>query len=241
MCGRVALYTPPDRLARLLDAGLGADVAESFEPHWNVAPTMDLLGLTPPGKDDAGDKPTVLHPYRWGLVPPRAALSTGSKMFNARAETVAERPAFRSAFASKRVAVVVDGFYEWKKVGKLRQPYYFTRQDGGPVTFAGLWGWWKGALEPGGQEDWVRTCTIITAGDGPDMAGIHDRMPVVLNPDTRSIWVDPAAHQEELLPLLRPATEGTLGRYPVDRRVGNARNDDANLVLPTDEVGRLVS
>lgn len=249
MCGRVALVTPPERLARILDAACVAGLAEPGPAGWhasyNVGPTGTLLGVAPAspptgeGPPDGGDvrrdaPGRVLAPYRWGLVPPWADdPRIGSRLFNARAETVATKPAFRHAFRRHRLVVPVDGFYEWGPVGRGKRPHYFRRADGAPVLLAGLWEAWAPKDEDGAP---LRTCTVITTDAGEDMEGLHDRMPVVLEADRVDDWIDPDLVDEHALAsLLVAAPAGTLAHHPVDRRVGNVRNDGPDLVEPAPE------
>ncbi len=257
MCGRIALYSDPDRLARILDAQLALD-PEQWRRSWNVGPTRTILGVAGAGhpepgtaSDDAVVDQTaadqaavdqtaadqaatttaarVLSPYRWGLVPmwakdPGALRST----FNARAETVATKPTFRSAFKRSRLLVPVDAFYEWRTVGREKTPNVFVRADGDPIVFAGLAERWKG---PDGML--LHSATIITTQAGPDMDGIHDRMPVVLERDTWDHWLDPTVEGgDEMEALLRPSPAGTLEHHQVDRAVGNVRNDGPGLLDP---------
>jgi putative SOS response-associated peptidase YedK len=247
MCGRFALYTPPDQLGRLFDAELAANVPPDGAPHWNIAPTTQVLGLRFAGdRDEGGDGngsgapgsprcPLVLDEFRWGLVPSQSKdPAEGSRLFNARAETVATRPSFRDAFDHRRMAVLADGFFEWRKgPGKGRQPHYFCRADGRPLAFAGLWADWQDPRPGAAERPPVRSCTIVTTTAGQDMDGVHDRMPVVLAPDVLERWLDPAgADREELRTLLRPSPTGTLVHHPVDQRVGNVRHDDPRLIAP---------
>jgi putative SOS response-associated peptidase YedK len=220
MCGRIALYSDTPRLARLLEAGLDPELVHGLAPHWNLGPTSDILGVA-----ENGDGRRILGAYRWGLVPPGAVEPAAVRhTFNARAETVATRPMFRSAFRRGRILVPVDAFYEWK-AGTPTQPYAFVRADRQPVVFAGLRAWWQGV---DGAELW--SATIITTVAGPDMP-IHDRQPVVLERDTWERWLDPGVDDRgELESLLRPSREGTLVHYPVDRAVGNVRNDRPDLL-----------
>lgn len=222
MCGRIALYSDTTHMARLLDAGVDPELVEGLPPHWNLGPTSDILGVV-----EAPDGHRTLGAYRWGLVP-RGARDPGAVRgtFNARAETVAVKPTFRWAFRHRRLLVPVDAFYEWK-AGTPKQPYAFTRADSGPVVFAGLGEVWQG---PDGVD--LRTAAIITTEAGPDMP-IHDRQPVVLEPDTWAHWLDPdVTDREELEPLLRATAAGTLVHHPVSRAVGNVGNDSAELVEP---------
>jgi putative SOS response-associated peptidase YedK len=242
MCGRISLYSDPDYLARIFDAQLGPDVDPDARPSWNVPPTRSILAVADvaPGGGAEGVPATVhreLGRYTWGLVPSWAKdPQVGSRMFNARAETVASKPSFRSAFVARRLAVVADGFYEWKPgSGSTKRPYYFTRADGRPLALAGLWEQWWGGPEArgaaGSESPALRTCTVITTGAGPDMEDIHHRMPVVLEDDTLDEWLDPANRDKpELESLLVPSPAGTLVHRPVATAVGNVRNDGPELI-----------
>jgi len=170
-----------------------------------------------------------------------------TRTFNARAETVASKPSFRSAFSSRRLAVVADGFYEWRQgPGTGKQPYYFTRADGRPLALAGLWEVWRGgpaerggaagdAGDPG-ERPALRTCTVITTAAGPDMGDIHHRMPVVLEPEVLDEWLDPDNRDKpELESLLVASAAGTLVHRAVGRSVGNVRNDGPELIEAVEE------
>jgi putative SOS response-associated peptidase YedK len=250
MCGRISLYSEPDYLARVFDAQLGLDIDPDARPSWNVPPTRSILAVAdvPDAAAivDGGGSPTSFHRelgrYRWGLVPSWAKdPSVGSRMFNARAETVATKPSFRSALAARRLVVVADGFYEWKSgTGSPKRPYYFTRVDGRPLALAGLWEqWWGGPGVCAGVDTDpppLRTCTVITTEAGPDMGDIHHRMPVVLEDDVLDEWLDPANRDKsEVESLLAPSPGGTLVSRPVGRSVGNVRNDGPDLTEATDD------
>jgi putative SOS response-associated peptidase YedK len=196
-----------------------------------------VLGIRVRRSKESDDRPRVLTSYRWGLIPSWAKdTAAGNRLFNARAETVATKAAFRSAFASHRILVPADGFYEWRKRDDgTRQPYYFTRADGAPLAFAGLAEWWRDRDAPPDTPG-IRSCTIITTTAGQDMDGIHDRMPVILAPDTFDVWLDPDNDEiPELVSLLRPTPDGTITHHPVSPRVGNVRNNDPSLVAPVPE------
>jgi len=220
MCGRIALYDEPDHLARLLDAGIDPDVMADWRPGWNVAPTDRILGVT----ERHGER--LLRSYRWGLVPSWSKTPDVKGTFNARAETLATKPMFRSAFRTSRILVPVDAFYEWERMDpKRKQPYAFTRADGQPIVFAGLRAWWRDA---GGHD--LNTATIITTEAGPDMP-IHNRQPVVLEPAHWALWLDPRLTDVgKLQPLLVPTVRGTLVHHPVAKEVGNVRNDGPELL-----------
>ena len=270
MCGRISLYSDPDYLARIFDSQLGPDVDPDARPSWNVPPTRSILAIADvpdvgdlsvtaaaPDRDGDGARPDgspargvhrELGRYRWGLVPSWAKdPSMATRTFNARAETVASKPSFRSAFTARRLAVVADGFYEWRQgPGAGKQPYYFTRADGMPLALAGLWEVWRGgpaergarAGDEGGAEDGpeLRTCTVITTSAGPDMGDIHHRMPVVLEPEVLDEWLDPDNRDKpELESLLVASPAGTLIHRAVGRSVGNVRNDGPELIEAADE------
>jgi putative SOS response-associated peptidase YedK len=235
MCGRFALYTPPARLARYFEATLAEGPEGEHAPSWNVAPTDEVLGVRehPPPKDDPeGETRRELMTFRWGLIPWWSKdASSGSRLFNARCETVASRASFREAFRQRRIIVPADGFYEWRKTKTgARQPFFFTRADGAPLALAGLAERWRPKDAPRDVPP-VRSCTIITTTAGPDMKGIHDRVPVLLDPATFDLWLDPRNDDvEQLRSLLRPLPAGTITFRPVDQRVGNVRNNDASLI-----------
>jgi len=228
VCGRVALFSPPARLARFLDAALAAGLDPEGKPSWNIGPQRTLFGVA------EHDGARVLDRYRWGLVPSWAKDPTiGSRLFNARGETVAEKPSFRSAFAKRPCVIPVDGFYEWDhRPGQHRQPNYFARSNGDPLLLAGLYEqWWNhddATAEP------LATCTIITTTPSEDMDQIHDRMPVVLSIGDIETWLNVADYgPDERLALLRPSPKGTLTHHAVGAAVGSVKNDGAELIEPS--------
>jgi len=231
MCGRIALYDDPDHLARLLDAGVDPDLVATWRPSWNIGPTAPVLGVS----ERHGRR--ILDAYRWGLIPSWAKNPAEVKgTFNARAETVATKAMFRTAFERGRILVPADAFYEWKATGpKVKQPYAFRRADGEPVVFAGLREWWRDAE---GQE--LRSAAIITTQAGPDMP-IHNRQPVVLERENWDLWLDPDMRGGSTLQqLLAPTAAGTLIHHPVAKDVGSTRNDRPDLleaVSPDGDLG----
>jgi len=232
MCGRIALYTPPARLARLLDAAVAAGLEERLGPEdgpsWNVGPQRTLFGVADRGHG------RVLGAFTWGLVPYWAKdPAAGSRAFNARCETVTERPAFREAFRRHRILVPVDGFFEWDRREGRRIPHFFTRQDGDVLVLAGLYDRWR---DPAGPKDapWRYTCTVLTTPPGADLDGIHDRMPAVLERAHFDLWLTGGTDElEAVRALCAPAPPGTLVHHEVDPRVGNVRNDGPELIEAT--------
>ncbi len=235
MCGRFVSSSTPDELA----AYFGVDaVAEAvLEPNYNVAPTQDIYAVV---EDTAPDEPPRRHldAFFWGLIPSWAKeAKIGSRMINARAETLAEKNAYKPSFSKRRCLIPADGFYEWKKLEHTveiggrkiaKQPMYITRADGQPVAFAGLWSVWRG---PDKQQEPLRSCTIITTSPNDTMAPIHDRMPVILPESAWTTWLDRDNHDlEALSQLLVPAADDLLVVTPVSTEVNNVRNNGAQLI-----------
>lgn len=238
MCGRFSLTSPLAELRALF----GFEARPNLRPRANIAPTQQVLALRAgPGADGGGgqgdvagnapgNEPGAFFP-RWGLVPSWADdPAVGARMINARAETLAEKPAFREAFRRRRCLIPADGFYEWRAAaGGRRQPWRIARPDGGPFAFAGLWEAWRDPARP----EPLLTCTIVTTEANADLRDLHPRMPVVLDPADHARWLDPAAEEAALRSLLRPAPEGLLESYPVSPAVNDVRNDSPELLRPT--------
>ena len=197
-------------------------------PRFNIAPTQPVAVVV----TDHRDRSRVLDAFRWGLVPSWAKdVSIGSRMINARSESVAEKPAFKRLLAHRRCVLPADGFYEWDKAGGTRQPYLFRRADGDLLGFAGLWDDW---LSPDGSS--LLTCTILTTAANDTVGAIHDRMPVILRRGSggEDLWLDPSVTRTDaLLPLLLPYPDAEMERIAVSRRVNTPTNDDAGLLEPS--------
>lgn len=221
VCGRFTLSSAPDLLARHFDLERAPELA----PRFNIAPTQAIATVCAPV---AGGRRQLLL-RRWGLIPRWAKdPSIGSRMINARAETVAEKPAFREAFRLRRCLVPADGFYEWAAGSSPRQPYHIRLADGSPFAMAGLWERWA---PPGGEA--IESCTLITTRANERLAGVHDRMPVILEPESYGPWLDPELREAgPLLPLLRPLSGERITLGAVSRRVNDPRCDDASCAEP---------
>lgn len=218
MCGRFSLTTPTGALRALF----GFDEMPNLPPRYNIAPTQDVAAVRFTGPE----RRPAFTLLRWGLVPAWAKeIAAGSPLINARAETVAEKPAFRNALRRRRCLIPADGFFEWqKREDGTKQPWRITLEGGAPFAFAGLWEHWAGA---DGSE--VESCAIVTTVAADGIARIHGRMPVILDAADFMAWLDGTSEQAQS--LLRPYL-GALAAYPVGSRVNSVRNDDASLLEP---------
>jgi putative SOS response-associated peptidase YedK len=251
MCGR---FASARRRAELLEEfGVQRDrVQTDLAPDYNVAPTKKIYAVltrNPSAPQDAApadDEPAErqLRVVRWGLVPYWAKdRAIGSRMINARAETLAEKPAFRRAFARRRCLLPADGFYEWQQVtdggGKRKQPYYIYRSDGGVLAFAGLYELWRDPSVPEDDPDsWLWTATIVTTRAEDEVGQIHDRMPMVIDTSAWADWLDPGlTAAADVTPLLVPASAAALRSYPVSTAVNNVRNNGPELREPVADPG----
>ncbi|MBN2497206.1 MAG: SOS response-associated peptidase [Deltaproteobacteria bacterium] len=218
MCGRFAIISPADELREafaLLEAG-------PYEPRYNAAPTQ-LLPVIP----NRGERRLEL--FRWGLIPHWSRdPGIGAKLINARAETLTEKPSFRQAFARQRCLVPANGFYEWKRSGRTKQPYFIRTRAKAPFAFAGLWDCWRGP-------DTGPLCsfTIVTCAPGPELAQIHDRMPVILPPEAYATWLAAGPQPaDELQALLVPFAGEELEVFPVSTAVNSPRSEGPELIRP---------
>jgi len=217
MCGRFAFYSPGEATAALF----GVDTPEAVEPRYNIAPTQFVAAIRRDGEEN--NEQVML---RWGLVPSWAKdPSIGNRMINARAETVAEKPSFRTAYRKRRCLILADGFYEWHTENGLKIPYFISLASGSPFAFAALWEPWKS----NDSDESLQTTTIVTTAANDFLSRIHQRMPVVLEPENAGRWLDGDVDLLDEVTAKAPDFQA----WPVDRRVNNARNEAPELVVAT--------
>lgn len=228
MCGRFVSTTGPSDLAAHFSA---ESILGDLRPCWNVAPTAAVWVIRDSG--ESGEA-RMLQPMRWGLVPSWADDPTiGIRMFNARVETLSQRPAYRAAVRRRRCIVPADGFYEWTAVsGRPRkQGWYFQSIDGHPLAMAGLWETWQ----PAHDADTLHTCTVVTTDADDVVAPIHDRMPLMLSDDVIDAWLDPAINDpDDVRSAVASAHSPTLSVHAVGVAVNNSRNDGPDLISAVD-------
>ena len=221
MCGRFTLTVDPGQLQ---DAFPWVDFPENITQRYNIAPSQPV-GVVP------NDGQNRLDFYNWGLIPFWAKdPKIGNRMINARSETIAEKPSFRSSFKYKRCLILADGFYEWKKEpgSTSKTPYFIHMKDSQPFAFAGLWDIWH---SKDGSE--IRTCTIITTEPNQLLQEIHNRMPVILPPDTFSAWLQEGENEPNLLQsFLKPYPGEMMAAFPVSRTVNSPQNDSPECIVP---------
>ena len=220
MCGRFTLEKSIGNLGSLFQV---RGVAE-LPARYNVAPTQPIVAIR---QAEAGEERELVL-LRWGLIPAWAKEPAALPLLiNARSETAAAKPAFRAALRRRRCLVPADGFYEWQRKEGRKQPYHMRRRDGAPFALAGLWERWEG---PDGAID---SCALLTTASNALMRPIHDRMPVILDPQSFDLWLDPRMQDvERVQSLLRPYPAEAMIAYPVSPMVNNARNDNPQCVLP---------
>ena len=220
MCGRFTLTADQDSFEdrfSLTRFDLG------WVPSFNIAPTQEVLTVT---NDGSENRPELM---RWGLVPSWAKdPKIGNRMINARSETLAEKPSFRTAFKRRRCLIPADGFYEWKREGKAKKPMLITVNPGDLFAFAGLWETWK---QP--DDSWLLTCAIITTSANEFMKSIHDRMPVILPRESEASWLDPEEQDTAMLSeLLLPYDSDRMEAYEVSTLVNSPRNNFPEVIEP---------
>lgn len=227
MCGRFSLNQTGEALAAAFDL----KAVPLVIPRYNIAPSQPIATLVA--------TPEEPEPHfrllQWGLVPSWAKDPTiGSRLINARAETVAEKPSFRAAFKRRRCLVLADGFYEWQRQAnsQAKQPHYIFLKGHRPFAFAGLWEHWT---DPSSGSE-LQTCTILTTNPNELMEPIHDRMPVILPPEDYRAWLDPSDYEAEVLQaMLRPYESEAMERYPVSTVVNKPQNDTPDCMAPIDQ------
>lgn len=228
MCGRFAQKETPQRLADYFRAACTVD----FEPRYNIAPSAKIVTVTA----DRNER-RHLNRMKWGLIPAWSKdPSIGNKLANARCETVAEKPSFRSAFKYRRCLIPASGFYEWKTEAGKKHPWYISFRSGEPLAMAGLWETWQ----PEGADP-VETCCIITTGPNELMKTIHDRMPVILDSSQWDQWLSPGVKQtDSLLPMMTPHDDSVMQAWPVTRELNRVGlRDDPGLIEPVPQAGML--
>jgi putative SOS response-associated peptidase YedK len=224
MCGRYRL----SRRKQLIEDHFDS---VSDEPDWsvryNIAPTQPVAVIRQHPKKPVRELSLV----RWGLIPSWAKDPSGAaRMINARSETADSKPAFRDALKSRRCMIPADGFYEWMRTGKMKQPYCFEVNEGELFAFAGIWDRWKG---PSG--DMIETCSILTTTPNAVTAPVHDRMPVILDPDSYDLWLDPGmTNVAAASDLLKPCDARLMRCFPVSTRVNHVANDDQECSAPVE-------
>ncbi|NMH97245.1 SOS response-associated peptidase [Pseudonocardia acidicola] len=243
MCGRYASIKAPVDLA---DEFQAVDATESSgstpSPDYNVAPTKQVYAVVQrhprdaDGNPDPGVTERTVRRMRWGLVPSWAKdPSVGARMINARSETAAGKPAFRKALAARRCLLPADGFYEWQRGGKAKQPYYTHYRDGSSLAMAGVWEFWRPKDDPEGQyPDGLVTAAVLTTDAVGPMADVHDRMPLILPPEAWAAWLDPDAGADgAVAQLLVPPSQELVDRLeirPVSDRVNSVKNNGPELL-----------
>jgi len=223
MCGRFTLTVPPELIADLYDL----EVPMAYRPRFNIAPTQPVAVI-------ANRAERAVELFRWGLIPRWAKdPKIGHKLINARSETLADKPSFQHAYRHRRCLVLADGFFEWRKQGKVRVPLRFVLRSRQPFAFAGLWERWS----PHEGED-VHTCTIITTSANDVVAPVHDRMPVILPRDAYDAWLDPAERTpDSLQDLLRPYPPAEMEAYEVSTAVNAVKVDGPECIAPAGQLG----
>ncbi len=221
MCGRFSLGADATTLA----SQFSLFEAPPWTPRYNIAPTQEVLVVV----QDPTKAKRQARRHRWGLIPSWAKdPAIGNQLINAQAETAATKPAFRVAFRKRRCLILADGFFEWKKENRHKQPYYIRLDDGRPFAFAGLWEHWEG---PEGKA--IDSCTILTTTPNDLLRPLHHRMAVILAPANYDLWLDPAIQEvDRLQPPLRPYPAEALTAYPVSTRVNNPSNDTPDFIEP---------
>lgn len=223
MCGRFTQTKNGEVVAK----AFGLNITPDPQPRYNIAPTQPVSAIAQPKTE------REYRIFQWGLVPSWAKdPSIGSRMINARSETVAEKPSFRASFKRRRCLILADGFYEWQRSGQKKtqkkQPFYIQLNDQSLFGFAGLWEIWEG-----GDGSYLETCTILTTEPNEQMQVIHNRMPVIVHPEDYDLWLDPELQNgRHLQHLLRPYESEAMQMYPVSTRVNSPQNEAPDCIEP---------
>jgi len=222
MCGRYRLSRRKQIVEEYFASASGE---EEWSPRYNIAPTQSVPVIRQNPKEPIRELSLV----RWGLIPSWAKdSSAAANMINARSETAATKPAFRDVLKSHRCLIPADGFYEWQRTGKTKQPYCFEIGEGTLFAFAGIWDRWKG---PSGNI--VETCSILTTTPNAVTSTVHDRMPVILDPDNYDLWLDPGMRDVSAASeLLKPCDARLMRCYPISTRINHVANDDEECSAP---------
>ncbi|MBE1587450.1 SOS response-associated peptidase [Nonomuraea angiospora] len=241
MCGRYASARKKHELLEEFEVEQDGDPEEELGADYNVAPTKNVYAVLSRVPKEAQRAVRQLRIVKWGLVPAWAKdPSIGSRLINARIETVAEKPSFRQAFAKRRCLLPADGYFEWMPVEgekKKKQPYFIHPEDGGVLAMAGLYEFWKDRSRTDDDPlKWLVTCTVITTDAEDELGRIHDRMPMMIERERWAEWLDPKVTDvEQASRLLVPAEQGRLTAYPVSTDVNNVRNNGPDLIKPLPE------
>lgn len=235
MCGRYANFVSEQELLDAFEIASIADDAR-LAPRWNIGPTQSVQIVRPArvakGEPASASAGRELAAARWGLVPAWAKdPGIGVKMFNARIETIADKPSFRTAFAQRRCIVPASGYYEWRTDSQGKQPFFIHPADGGVLAFAGLYEFWKDRSDP--DADWLVSCSVVTTAARDEMRDIHDRQPVILTRDNWEVWLERESTADDLFAAAADAAP-ELAWHPVGKDVGNIRNEGPQLAEPAE-------
>jgi len=224
MCGRYRLSRRKQLVEEYFDT---ADWQDDWTQRYNIAPTQPV----PVIRQNPREPVRELSLMKWGLIPSWAKNpSIATSTLNAKSETAATKPAFRDPLKFRRCLIPANGFYEWSRTGKTKQPYCFEVDEGEMFAFAGLWDGWKNA-----SGSWIKTCSILTTTPNIVTSAIHDRMPVILDPDSYDLWLDPGMNKvSELSRLLVPFGAKSMRSYPVSTRINHVANDDEECSRPVE-------
>jgi len=228
MCGRYTLRTNPQRIAEQFEL----DELPLLTARYNIAPSQ-TVGATYAAHNPSGAIVRRWADFTWGLLPAWSESPTGGQRpINARSETAAEKPTFREAFRRRRCLIPADGFYEWRREGKEREPFYFTLRDEGLFAFAGLFEHWQAVPGQSSPDD-VASCTILTTEANGPLREFHDRMPVILEPQDYAAWLDPTVEDAaRVQPLCRSLDAAKMQHWPVSQRVNGPKRDEPECIRP---------